>query len=68
MNEYAINEYEWVPFDEGEDMLPFCIDCKLFRKGDHPYQNKPCVGCEAVRAADDYPKGRLYFKPKDGSQ
>jgi hypothetical protein len=66
MNEYAISEYTWEPFNEEEDALPFCWDCKY--DDGRGRETKPCRGCEAIFVREGEPRGRLYFQRKEPDQ
>ena len=61
MNKYAISEYTWVPYEEGEDQLPECDHCKYLGK----MFKMPCRCCEALPVPKGEPRGRNYFKQRD---
>ena len=62
MSDYAINEYEWVPYEKG-DRLPWCPNCE-YSPNPNGANGKPCRGCEAINVREGEPCGRIYFKPR----
>ncbi|MFA6336227.1 MAG: hypothetical protein WCX48_11890 [Bacteroidales bacterium] len=65
MSDYAINEYEWVPWDEEEDVMPTCFDCKYAGQDGNKI---PCRGCEGIIIREGEPQGRNYFKTNSAGQ